>query len=115
MPNTHRGASRIVRQVRSEGPDRNAERHSGCGAECLGCDRRMREDVPALRLDYGRSFSFGRGRCAISYSYGNHGLVVESFDSGRVFGYSFEEGIQDTIRGTARALGNGLLHSTSAE
>src|SRR3981081_4950015 len=107
MPKTHRGQSLIVRQVRSKGLDRNAERHSGCGAGCLGCDRRMREDVPALKLDYGRSFSFWRGRCAISYSYGNNGLVVESFDSGRVFGYSFEEGNNYTIRGTARTLGDG--------
>src|SRR6266851_3783460 len=113
MPNRRREECRAARRVRSEGPDRNAARRSG--ARCLGCDRRMREGAPALRLDYGRSFSFGRGRCAAPYSDGHHGLVIEGFDSGGVFGYSLEEGIHDTVRRTARTLGNDLLHSTSAE
>src|SRR5258708_30740661 len=113
-PNRHKGASRIARQVRSEGLDRNAGRYSG-GAECLGCDRRMREGAPVQVCHCGLSFSFGRGRRAAAHAYSNHGLVIERFDSGGVFGYSLEEGIHDTIGGTVRTLGNGLLYSTSTE
>src|SRR5258708_33147189 len=113
-PNRHKGASRIARQVRSEGLDRNAGRYSG-GAECLGCDRRMRERAPVQVFHCGLSFSFGRGRRAAPHSYGNHGLVIDGFNSGGMFGYSFEEAIHDALRGAVRALGNGLLYSTAAD